>query len=99
MVGQDNYVTPFEEPRATHNSYKEGKIVSNWTRKERRKEVPYILVSVLCIYLALQHSTQWRLCSATWGYSFAIILGALADCVLPFLKLKRRLYKEASRES
>lgn len=29
MVGQDNYVTPFEEPRATHNSYKEGKIVSN----------------------------------------------------------------------
>lgn len=54
----DDYVTLFEEPRAMNNSYKESKIVSNENRKERRKEVPCILVSVPCIYLALQHSTQ-----------------------------------------
>jgi hypothetical protein len=54
----DDYVILNEEPRARNNFYKESKIVSNENRKERRKEVPCILVSVPCIYLALQHSTQ-----------------------------------------
>lgn len=41
-----------------NNCYKESKIVSNENRKERRKEVPRILVSVPCVDLALQRSTQ-----------------------------------------
>lgn len=36
----DDYIILFEEPRATNNSYKESKIVSNENRKERRKAAP-----------------------------------------------------------